>query len=130
VNQVYGIGETAVFSCQATGEPVPLIEWYFNNTKVNVTNSTKYIASSPVSADSSDSHSTLIILNVTPLDMGTYLCYATNVAGNVTSSGQLIISGKQCLLLCYTLMIALYVYLLPSFLLLYAFHFLSTCISV
>jgi len=89
-SQVYNIGHTAIFSCQATGEPVPSIEWYFNGAKVNTTSTLKYSLSSPISTDYV--HSTLIILNVTSLDVGTYTCRATNMAGSVTSLGLLTIN--------------------------------------
>ena len=91
MNQTYKNEETAVFTCQATGKPVPLIEWYFNDIKVDEINSTNYILSSPISGDYI--LSTLIILNATWLDKGTYTCNASNVAGSVTSSGQLTING-------------------------------------
>ena len=71
-SQAYNIGHTAVFSCQATGKPVPFIDWYFNGAKVNTTSSVKYSLSSPISTDYV--HSTLIILKVTSLDAGTYTC--------------------------------------------------------
>ena len=37
--------DTASFTCQATGEPVPTISWYFNDVPVDVTDTTKYTVS-------------------------------------------------------------------------------------
>jgi len=91
MNQTFENGEAATLSCKATGEPVPLIEWYFNYTKVNMTQSSKYILSSPINLNYT--FSTLIIFSFASLDVGTYTCNATNIAGSVTSSGELRING-------------------------------------
>ena len=91
-DQKYKNGGTALFSCQATGKPVPSIDWYFNGTRVDTTNSLKYFLSSPLSMNLTTS--TLIIFNVTWSDVGEYTCLATNVVDRVTSSGQLLMDSK------------------------------------
>ena len=87
--------DTTSFSCQATGEPVPTISWYFNDVPVDVANTAKYnvITSSNVTTNSS----ALTIMSVQSSDVGTYTCNATNVVSSDTSSGVLTVNGK-----CYT----------------------------
>ncbi|XP_065904870.1 cell adhesion molecule Dscam1-like isoform X3 [Dysidea avara] len=99
MNQTYESGETAMFSCKATGEPVPLIEWYINRTE-KVTPSPKYILSSPIT--SNYAFSTLIIFNVTLLDVGTYRCKVTNIAGKISSSGELTINDPAVITKIYS----------------------------
>ena len=98
-SQAYHIGQTALFSCQATGEPVPFIEWYYNGAKVNTTSFLKYSLSSPISPNYADS--TLIVLNVTSMDTGTYTCNATNVVGSAVSKAQLRINGWHLFIFIY-----------------------------
>lgn len=93
VNLTYGTGETATLLCKATGVPDPVIVWYFNDTKISMAYSSKYIVSSPIALNYT--LSTLIIFNVTSLDMGTYRCVATNIAGIVSSSGEITINGQS-----------------------------------
>ena len=82
-------GGTANFDCQATGEPVPTISWYFNDAPVDVTNTVKYTVTS-----SAPGQSTFRINNVQSSDVGTYTCNATNVVSSDTSSGVLAINGE------------------------------------
>ena len=82
--------EAAFFRCQATGEPVPTIRWYFNN--VPVTNSIKYQVIPPLPGLNL---LTLIIRNVQSSDVGTYTCNATNVVSSDTSSGVLTVNGED-----------------------------------
>ena len=81
-------GNAAVFTCQATGEPVPTISWYFNDVPVVVTNTVKYVVLS-----TSPGQSTLRIHNVQSSDVGTYTCNATNVVSSDTNSGILTVNG-------------------------------------
>lgn len=48
-----------------------------------------------VSRPSGHIRSTLLILNISSFDVGTYICEVTNIAGNVTSSGILTVYGKH-----------------------------------
>ena len=89
MNQKQIDGDTASFSCQATGEPVPTISWYFNDVPVDVTNTVKYDVSSTLSG-----HSILRINNVQSSDVGTYTCNATNVVSSDSSSGVLTVNGE------------------------------------
>ena len=88
IDQARNEGENAFFTCQATGEPVPTISWYFNNTLL--ANGTEYTISE-MSVNTTTINSTLTIMSVESSDVGTYTCNATNV---IFSSGVLTINGE------------------------------------
>ena len=78
--------DKANFSCQAVGEPIPDISWYFNDVMINVSdNSSKYTIVSR-SLNITTTENTLTVYNVTSSDVGTYTCTASNVVGNDTSN--------------------------------------------
>ena len=93
LDQAQNQGTTATFTCQATGEPVPTISWYFNGDPVNVTNTIKYTVSE-TSVNTTTINSTLTIMSVESSDVGTYTCNATNVVSSDTSSGVLTVNGE------------------------------------
>ena len=95
-------GATASFTCQATGEPVPTISWYFNDVPVDVTDTMKYNVVSP-----SLGQSTIRINGVQSSDVGTYTCNATNVVSSNTSSGVLTVNGELALVCLWHYVIAL-----------------------
>ena len=87
-------GGAASFTCQATGEPVPTISWYFNGIPIsNNTDVDKYDISE-TSVNTTTINSTLTIMNVQSSDVGTYTCNATNVVSSDTSSGVLTVNGE------------------------------------
>ena len=97
MDQAQNEGNTASFTCQATGEPTPTISWYFNDTSVsNNTNMNKYEVS-VTEVNVTTISSTLAIMNVQSSDVGTYTCNATNVVSNDTSSGVLTVNGELLL---------------------------------
>ena len=83
---------TVTFSCQATGEPVPNISWYFNDVMINVSDVSKYNISN--SSNGTIVTSLLTIVNIQSSDVGTYVCMAENIIGADRSSGILTINGK------------------------------------
>ena len=94
MNQTGNEGATASFTCQATGEPVPIITWYYNDSvAVNETDAMKYTISVKV-VNTTTISSTLTIMNVESSDVGTYTCNATNVLSSDTSSGVLTVNGE------------------------------------
>ena len=93
MNQIQNEGDNVSFNCQATGEPVPTISWYFNGVPVNVTNTMKY-TTSMMSLNTTTISNTLTIMSVQSSDVGTYTCNATNVVSSDTSSGILTVNGK------------------------------------
>jgi len=71
-------GNTASFTCQATGEPVPIIIWYFNGVPVDETDTMNYTISE-MSLNTTTINNTLTVMSVESSDVGTYTCSATNV---------------------------------------------------
>ena len=97
MDQALNRGDTASFACQATGQPVPTISWYFSGTLVDEANTMKYTISM-MSLNTTTIRNVLTIMNVQSSDVGTYTCNATNVVSSDISSGVLTVNGK--LLLC------------------------------
>ena len=91
LNQIRNEGDTASFTCQATGEPVPTISWYFNGALLP-NGATHTI--SETSVNTTTINSTLTIMSVESSDVGTYTCNATNVVSSDTSSGVLTVNGE------------------------------------
>ena len=94
MDQTEDEGSIASFTCQATGEPIPTVSWYFSDASItNETNMNKYdILQSSVNATTLSN--TLKIMNVQSSDVGTYTCNATNVVSSDTSSGVLTVNGE------------------------------------
>ena len=92
-NQTLNQGDMAFFSCQATGQPIPIISWYFNDALVETINTMKYMISE-TSLNSTIKYSTLTITDAKLSDIGTYTCNAANVVSSNTSSGMLAVNGK------------------------------------
>ena len=84
MNQTIPKGQTASFSCSATGDPLPLIKWFKSQDSI-----------------SSDSHfsvlpnGTLVINNVSEQDSGWFTCRATNDAGTKAERAYLLVSGMD-----------------------------------
>ena len=99
MDQTENEGDTASFSCQADGEPLPSISWYFNGAPLNESNTAKYMITGRQMLNYSTD--TLTILSVESSDVGTYTCNATNLISSDTSSGILTINGELLLLMLY-----------------------------
>ena len=93
MDQTVNEGDTTSFTCQATGQPVPTISWYFSGTPVDEANTMKYTISM-MSLNATTIRNVLTIMNVQSSDVGTYTCNATNVVSSDTSSGVLTVNGK------------------------------------
>ena len=91
LDQMQDEGDTASFTCQATGEPVPTVSWYFNGALL-ADGATHTI--SETSVNITTINSTLTIMSVESFDVGTYICNATNVVSSDTSSGVLTVNGE------------------------------------
>ena len=86
--------DNVTFLCEAVGEPVPDISWYFNDVMINVSdNSNKYMIVSR-SLNITTTENTLTVYNVSSSDVGTYTCNALNIIGSVTSSGILTVTSE------------------------------------
>jgi len=92
-NETLKEGDTAFFTCQATGAPIPKISWYFNGAPLETTNTVKYMISE-MSLNPATKNNTLKIIDVDSSDIGKYTCNATNVVSSDTSSGILAVSGE------------------------------------
>ena len=97
MDQTQDEGDNASFTCQATGEPVPTISWYFKDDPVdNDTDVDKYDISE-VELNTTTISNTLTIMSVESSDVGTYTCNATNVVSTDSSSGVLTVNGELLL---------------------------------
>ena len=93
-NEIINQNENVTFLCQAVGEPVPDISWYFNGAMINVLdNSSKYMIMSR-SLNITTTENTLTVYNVTSSDVGTYTCNSSNFIGSVISSEILTVTSK------------------------------------
>ena len=82
----------SIFTCQATGEPVPNISWYFNDNTLIVSDGSKYSISN--SLNGIIIRSLLTVVSVQSSDVGKYTCHAENFIGTDRSSGILTVNGK------------------------------------
>ena len=89
-NETYPV----MLTCQATGEPVPNISWYFNGVMINVSDTSKYRIESR-SINTTAIEGRLEVFNATSSDVGTYVCIATNGLGSDRSVGVLTVNGKE-----------------------------------
>ena len=80
----------SVFSCQATGEPVPKINWYFNNVMINISHINYNVSTS---VEGIIVTSVFTIVSAQSSDVGRYTCVADNLIGGDQSSGVLTVNG-------------------------------------
>ena len=95
MNQSHNEGDTVSFVCQAGGEPLPTISWYFNSVQLDQINTSKYMFTHEQSKNSF--MNTLTIMDVQSSDVGTYTCNATNIVSTDSSSGVLSVNGELLL---------------------------------
>ena len=86
-------GGIASFTCQADGDPLPTISWYFNGAPLDESNTVKYMITEIQISTTTNTH-ILTIMSVQSSDVGTYTCNATNVVSSDTSSGVLTVNGE------------------------------------
>ena len=91
LDQIQNEGYTDFFTCQATGEPIPIISWYFGG---DLLVNGRRLTISEIEVNTTTISSRLIISNAESSDVGTYTCTATNVISSVTSFGVLTINGE------------------------------------
>ena len=94
MNQAQNERDTAFFTCQATGEPVPTISWYFSG--VLLVNGLEHMISME-SLNTTTINNILTIMNLRSSNVGTYTCNATNVVSTDTSFGVLTVNGELLL---------------------------------
>ena len=88
--------DTTSFTCQADGEPLPTISWYFNGVPLNESNAAKYTITDRQMPNSNSE--ILSIMSLESSDVGTYTCNATNVVASNTSSAVLTVNGELIIL--------------------------------
>ena len=84
--------DLVTFHCEATGEPVPIIDWYFNDEMINVSDASYNVSNS---LNGTIVESLLSIENVQSFDVGTYTCHAENFIGIDRNSGILTVNGTK-----------------------------------
>ena len=103
-NEIRDQTENVTFLCQAVGEPVPDISWYFNGVMINVSDSSsKYMIMSRL-LNITTTENILTVYNLISTDVGTYTCNSTNFIGNASSSGILTVTSKLILLYIHMLL--------------------------
>ena len=93
MNQAENEGDTAAFTCQIDGEPLPTISWYFNDAPLDENNTAKYMITERLIPNASID--ILNIMDVQSSDVGTYTCNATNIISSDTKSGVLTVNGQS-----------------------------------
>ena len=93
INQTIPKGKTAIFSCQATGIPVPSIKWYKSQNLI--TNDVPFTVLS---------NGTLVVKSVSEQDSGWFTCRATNDAGTSEKRVYFLVAGIKKLHLVVTLL--------------------------
>ncbi|ETE62730.1 Obscurin, partial [Ophiophagus hannah] len=78
------LGETVKLACRVTGTPKPGVTWYKDGKPVEV-DPHHIIIEDP------DGSCTLILDNLTGVDSGQYLCYASSPAGSASTLGKILV---------------------------------------
>ncbi|NXN43576.1 OBSCN protein, partial [Rhinoptilus africanus] len=78
------LGETVKLACKVTGAPKPSISWYKDGKLVEV-DPHHIIIEDP------DGSCTLILDNLTGVDSGQYMCFASSPAGNASTLGKILV---------------------------------------
>ncbi|XP_042333179.1 obscurin isoform X7 [Sceloporus undulatus] len=78
------LGETVKLACRVTGTPKPTVTWYKDGKPVEV-DPHHIIIEDP------DGSCTLILDNLTGVDSGQYMCYASSPAGNASTLGKILV---------------------------------------
>ena len=92
--------ETVTFSCSASGVPAPTITWSRNGEELNGSRVTVDDPSSMSFTRIDDAEDILLVTrtlqlaNTEDVDSGTYMCSATNSAGNDGEQFELIVQSK------------------------------------
>ncbi|NXK88401.1 OBSCN protein, partial [Formicarius rufipectus] len=78
------LGETVKLACRVVGAPKPSISWYKDGKPVEV-DPHHIIIEDP------DGSCTLILDNLTGVDTGQYMCFASSPAGNASTLGKILV---------------------------------------
>ena len=78
-------GGVAVLDCVATGDPQPVITWFFNSAQLPSQDDLR-IQQMPSGS--------LVVSSIQTSDEGAYVCRASNTAGTESATIQLLVNGK------------------------------------
>nr|XP_060639350.1 obscurin-like [Anolis sagrei ordinatus] len=78
------VGETVKLACRVTGTPKPTVTWYKDGKPVEVD-------PHHIIIEDLDGSCTLILDNLTGVDSGQYMCYATSPAGSASTLGKILV---------------------------------------
>lgn len=86
-------GTTAILDCVATGNPTPVVTWFFNSLLLPSPNDPRIQQAT---------NNSLVLAPARNTDEGSYVCQATNVAGTESATIQLRVNGMvtTIILLC------------------------------
>ena len=85
-------GQSFVLTCNATGYPVPIIEWRQNDTSYTIRD-LSVITITPTDELRSNS-SVITVTNATTSDTGLYQCVATNVVDTDIQNATVIVESE------------------------------------
>ncbi|XP_077887460.1 obscurin-like [Ictidomys tridecemlineatus] len=80
------LGETVKLACRVTGTPKPTVSWYKDGKPVEVD-------PHHILIEDPDGSCTLILDNLTGVDSGQYMCFATSAAGSASTLGKILVQG-------------------------------------
>uniref|UniRef100_G1KFT9 Obscurin, cytoskeletal calmodulin and titin-interacting RhoGEF n=1 Tax=Anolis carolinensis TaxID=28377 RepID=G1KFT9_ANOCA len=78
------VGETVKLACRVTGTPKPTVTWYKDGKPVEVD-------PHHIIIEDLDGSCTLILDNLTGIDSGQYMCYASSPAGSASTLGKILV---------------------------------------
>ncbi|KAM4869513.1 LOW QUALITY PROTEIN: obscurin-like [Urocitellus parryii] len=78
------LGETVKLACCVTGTPKPTVSWYKDGKPVEVD-------PHHIPIEDPDGSCTLILDNLTGIDSGHYMCFATSTAGSASTLGKILV---------------------------------------
>ncbi|XP_077887238.1 obscurin-like [Ictidomys tridecemlineatus] len=78
------LGETVKLACRVTGTPKPTVSWYKDGKPVEVD-------PHHILIEDPDGSCTLILDNLTGVDSGQYMCFATSAAGSASTLGKILV---------------------------------------
>ena len=89
-------GQSFTLICNATGYPVPSIEWTLNGTSYMISNST--ITTITLTGGLRSNTSNITVTDAMTNDTGIYECVATNVVNTVTQDATVTVQSQFSLL--------------------------------
>ena len=102
MNYTVDEGNSITCKCTATGIPAPEVTWLRDGVELNSTSDPRItfgIASDPIDVSRDDNETVLEVtrnLNLTDIideDSGSYVCVATNIAGNGNGTFEVIVQS-------------------------------------